>query len=400
MSSRSRIHDALSHRESDRVPRDLGGTESSGLAVHAYKNITAFFGIEAVPRVFEPYQYVSYVDDQLVEKMKIDTVNLTPGPAKWKRGVHPDGFTVELPQGWSEHTDAEGNTRVRSTSGDIVAVRPRGGYYFDPVNPPLAHTKDFRELKRLRKTIEGFDWPFFADETFESLKTRAERMHETDRCVILNLCCHILAAGQLLRGYENFMMDLLQDQRFVHTMLTILLEGYFRRIDRLSSLRPHIDVLLFNDDLGTQNGPMLAPCLYRAMIRPYQKALFRYAKEVFGRPILFHSCGSVAEFIPDLIEIGVDALNPVQISAQGMDLTELKSRFGKSITFWGGGIDTQHVLNSGGIQDVKDAVKRSVDVLAPGGGFVFCPVHNVQPDVPPENLHSAYESLDVLGTYA
>jgi uroporphyrinogen decarboxylase len=157
-----------------------------------------------------------------------------------------------------------------------------------------------------------------------------------------------------------------------------------------------VDVVLFNDDLGTQQGPILRPSLYREMVKPYQKSLFSCAKSHFGKPILFHSCGAVREFIPDLIEIGVDALNPVQISAVGMDATGLKHDFGKSICFWGGGVDTQTVLNGGTPSQVADAVKRQVDILAPGGGFVFCQVHNIQPDVPPENILAMYEALDHL----
>jgi uroporphyrinogen decarboxylase len=135
------------------------------------------------------------------------------------------------------------------------------------------------------------------------------------------------------------------------------------------------------------------------MIKPHQKTLFDYVKRSFGTPILFHSCGAVRDFIPDLVELGVDALNPVQVSADGMNLAELKHDFGNDIAFWGGGVDTQTVLNKRTPSEVMDAVKQNVDTLAPGGGFVFCQVHNIQPDVPPENVVAMFEALDQCGVY-
>ena len=196
------------------------------------------------------------------------------------------------------------------------------------------------------------------------------------------------------------MVDLLINKKMVRNLLDYLIEGYCRRIDWLVPfLKDKVDVILLNDDLGTQNGPMLSPSTYREMIKPYQERLFKYVKKSFNKPILFHSCGAVREFIPDLIEVGVDALNPVQLSAAGMELKALKRDFGNDITFWGGGIDTQEVLNRKTPAEVKDAVKKNVDILAPGGGFVFCQVHNVQPDVPPENVLAMYEALDEVSGY-
>jgi uroporphyrinogen decarboxylase len=186
----------------------------------------------------------------------------------------------------------------------------------------------------------------------------------------------------------------------VRTLLDYLIEGYLLRIDRLAPLlSDSVDVVLLNDDLGTQNGPMLALATYRELIKPYQKILFTHVKRKFGRPILFHSCGAVREFIPDLIDVGVDALNPVQLSANGMDARVLKHDFGNYMSFWGGGVDTQTVLNKSTPSEVADSVRRNVEIFAPGGGFVFCQVHNIQPDVPPENVVAMYKALDEYGGY-
>ena len=400
MNSRERILTALSHREADRIPRDLGGTESSGMTVYALSRLQNHLRLPGVPKVFDPYQHVAYIDGDLRERFKIDTDNLTPEPRRWIEKTDDSGSPLLLPEMWRERREADGSTVALSADGRVVAKRPKGGFYFDPVNPPLYDVERPTDLDAHRETIRGFDWPSFVNETDDMLRERAKAMAAGDNCTIYNLCCHILAAGQLLRGFENFMVDLLASETMVRKLLDILIESYLERIDRLAPLvREHVDIVLFNDDLGVQKGPMLSPSIYRKLIKPYQKTLFGHAKKSFETPILFHSCGAVRDFIPDLIDAGVDAINPVQISAHGMEPRELKRDFGNDITFWGGGIDTQSVLNRKTPAEVADSVKENVDAFAPGGGFVFCPVHNIQPDVPPENVLAMFEALDEHGVY-
>ena len=394
MTSRERMLKTLNHEEPDRIPRDLGGTESSGMTAYALFNLQTYLGMPPRQKVFEPYQYVAYIREELKTRFGIDTANLTPEPRNWIETTNPLGFDVLLPEMWREESREDGSTEVLGSGDRVVGRRPKGGFYFDPVNPPLEHLVKPEDLEQYKETIFSFDYPSFADESADNLQARARQMHAEGRCTVLNLCCHILAAGQLLRGFENFMVDLLTDEKMVRRLLDYLIEGYCRRVDWMAPLlRDSVDVVLLNDDLGTQKGPMLSPSTYREMIKPYQKALFGYVKKAFGKPILFHSCGAVSAFIPDLIEVGVDALNPVQSSADGMDLQGLKNDFGDAITFWGGGVDTQSVLNGKTPGEVEDAVRRNVDIMAPGGGFVFCQVHNIQPDVHPENVIAMYRGL-------
>ena len=400
MTSSERVLKALNHEEPDRIPRDLGGTESSGMTAYALHNLQSHLRLPVRLTIFEPYQYVASIGDELKIRFRIDTANLTPGPKRWVRRTNPRGFDVLLPEAWHDTPGEEGMTVILGADGQEVARRPKDGYYFDPVNPPLQNISGPSEIEKHREAIFSFDYPSFADESAEDFRKRAQSMHAGGECVVFNLCCHILAAGQLLRGYENFMADLMLDENMVRTLLDCLIEGYHCRIDRLAPLlKDSVDIVLLNDDLGTQSGPMLAPSTYRKIIKPYQKALFAHVKKAFGKPILFHSCGAVREFIPDLIEVGADALNPVQLSAGGMDARGLKRDFGKDITFWGGGIDTQTVLNKSTPSEVAEAVRRNVDILASGGGFVFCQVHNIQPDVSPENVVAMYKALDECGDY-
>ncbi|MBE9565260.1 MAG: hypothetical protein IMF16_00725, partial [Proteobacteria bacterium] len=217
---------------------------------------------------------------------------------------------------------------------------------------------------------------------------------------VLNFQSHLLAAGQILRGFEAFMMDLVLDPKLADALLSELVDTYCQRADQLfPALGDAVDVVLVNDDLGIQTGPMLSPDLYRKRIKPHQKRLFAHLKASSGRPLLVHTCGSVRWAIPDLIEIGMDALNPVQVSAAGMESAGLKRDFGRDITFWGGGCDTQHVLSRGSVQEVEEEVKRRIADFAPGGGFIFCQVHNVQPEVPPENVVAMLEAANEYGSY-
>jgi len=400
LNSRERVLKTLRHKEPDRVPRDLGATESSGMTAGALWRLRTHLGLESELKVFEPYQYVAYIGEDLRRRFRIDAVNLTPEPRAWAERRHPLGFDVQLPANWLEETEPDGSTVVRRQDGTVTARRPAGGHYFDAVNPPLEQVIDAAGMARHKDTIFAFDLPAFADESHDDLRRRAESLQKRGDGVVFNLCCHILAAGQLLRGYENFMLDLMVNETLVRALLELLIEGYVRRIDRLAPvLRDSVDVVLLNDDLGTQTGAMLSPAVYRRLIKPFQRTLFAHVKRTFRAPILFHSCGGVRDFIPDLIEVGVDALNPVQISAAGMRPAALKRDFGSELTFWGGGVDTQTVLNRQTPTEVRDMVRRNVDALAPGGGFVFCQVHNIQPDVPPENVTAMFQALDDCGVY-
>ncbi|MBM3709964.1 MAG: methyltransferase, partial [Actinobacteria bacterium] len=215
--------------------------------------------------------------------------------------------------------------------------------------------------------------------------------------VVGNLMVHLLASGQDLRGFENFMVDLVVNKPLARKMLEKQVQSYIPRIDKyIEAVGNYIQIILVNDDLGTQYGLQISPEIYRVVIKPFHKILWNYIKEKSKKYLLLHSCGSIYELIPDIIEMGIDALNPVQISAKGMDAARLKKEFGKYITLWGGGCDTQSVLPFGTPEDVKAEVKKQVDILSPGGGFVFCQVHNIQPDVPPENIISMYEELGTL----
>ena len=395
MTPRERIIATLEHRAPDRVPLDIGGTESSGLTAIAYNRLRPLLKLPPrAPQIFDVYQQLAKIPDDLRAVLEVDTVPLLIEPRRWRQFTLSDGSPCEIPEKWNPLPD-DGYLVVRNEQGRIIARMPADGLYFESVNPPLAQVSSPAELGRHKEVIESYDWPPFADESLEQIAARAKQLFEqTDLCVVANLQLHLLAAGQMLRGYENFVIDLLVNKPLAHALLEMLTDAYIRRCRQyLGRCGRYIQVVLVNDDLGTQTGPMISPASYKEMIFPYQKRLFGFIKRNTDAHLLFHSCGSVYRFIPDLIEAGVDALNPVQVSAADMDTKRLKRQFGKDICFWGGGCDTQHILNAGTPRQIEQEVARRIDDLSAGGGFIFTQVHNVQPDVPPQNFMAMIEAF-------
>ena len=291
-----------------------------------------------------------------------------------------------------------GETVQVSEDGTVVSRCPDGGLYFDTAWHPLEDAETLDDIDAGELFFKSFDWPSYLDEDFGDLRQKAEKLYnETQYAIVGNLWVHLFAAAQTLRGFENFMMDLVVDKPMAHRLLAREVEAYLPCIDKyVAAVGPYVQIIQVNDDLGAQNGPQIAPELYREMAKPYHKKLWQYIKEKSQKPLLLHSCGSVYDFIPDFIEMGVDALNPVQVSAANMDTKKLKKEFGKDITFWGGGCDTQTVLARGTPDEVRGEVRKRIDDLAPGGGFVFTQVHNIQADVPVENIIAIYEELGTL----
>jgi uroporphyrinogen decarboxylase len=394
MTSRERVITTLWHRAPDRIPLDIGATDSSGMSGVAYDRLRKFLGIAGSTRIFDPYQQVAIIEPSMLQALEVDTVPLLMEPRRWRKSLLTDGTPCEAPEHWNETFLPGGGREVRDADGRVTARMPAGGFYYESANPPLAHLSSAAQLDPEAPCIVNFDVPDFSDETWEERAVRAEALHRTGRAVVGNLCSHLLAAGQILRGYENFMCDLMGEKSLAHAILEALCNAYIRRTDQyLKAVGRYLDVILVNDDLGTQNGPMISLRLYREMIRPYQERFFGHIRKNFGGFLLLHSCGAVSDFIPDLIACGVQAINPVQISAAGMEPARLKREFGKDIVFWGGGCDTQHTLNHSTPSQIREEVLRNVSVFGAGGGFVFTQVHNIQPDVRPENVMAMIEAF-------
>ena len=370
MTHRERILAALAHQETDRVPLDLGSSISTTLTAKAHERLRVYLGLPlTVPAPVMAKRASTVVPDEaILRRFDVDARPLLLGsPAnRPDRDVSADVMVDEWGVTWVKH----GQSHYMNADGPF--------YHLD--EPAL-------------QDLEKASWPDPADPgRYRGLRERARDLHEkTDYAVILNLPVGPVHLCQFLRGYAEWLQDLLLHPAFAEGLLDRCVEVWTQVTSRaLEEAGEFVDVVMYGDDIGTQRGPLLRPELYRRMIKPGHRRMAEAVKR-FGKPIFYHSCGSVYRLLPDLIDVGIDALNPVQVSAAEMDTQSLKREFGRHLTFWGG-IDTQSVLPRGSVQDVREEVKRRIADLAPGGGYVLSAVHNIQPEVPPENLIAMYEA--------
>ena len=288
--------------------------------------------------------------------------------------------------------------------GDPLAVRPRAradarrGLYFEQTYWPFLDGAE--DLDHIPEAFAESMWTAIASPpgpvSDDELREGARKLRETtDRAVIGLFGGNLLECGQFLYRIDGFLMLLAGEPERAHAFLDRLVELHLVNLERfLGLVGESIDVILFGDDLGMQTGPQMSPAMYRELFKPRHQLLWGRAKELADVKVMLHCCGGVREILPDLIEAGLDAINPVQITCSGMDAGELKREFGSDLTFWGGGCDTRDILPNASPEQVAEHVRRQVAILSPGGGFVFQQVHNVLADVPPENVVAMLDAVN------
>jgi uroporphyrinogen decarboxylase len=403
MNHRDRVLAALRHEEPDWVPIDFGGTVDSTISALSYQALREQLGLApSLTRVQDVVQYTAVIEEDVRQALGIDTLPLLDEPTAWREGALPDGAPAEFPARFQPRLLDDGSRVVLDAAGTLLLKMPRGGYYFDSAHSPLAGATRVSDIDGCLEAIESYDKPASLDRSYEEMAHKAKALRDgTDYLLVGFFGGHIFQAAQSLRGWDTFLIDLLTNRTFAEALLDQLAEANIQRFERFAAtVGRYVHVVHFEDDLGMQDRPLLRPSLYRQVVKPYHARLFRFAKAHCQAYLLFHSDGAVAPLIPDLIEMGVDALNPVQVSASGMDTAELKREFGEAITFWGGGCDSQAVLPFGTPGEVADEVRRRIDDLAPGGGFVFAPIHNVQAGVPVENVVAMLRTARAYGVNA
>jgi len=290
---------------------------------------------------------------------------------------------------------------ILGSNGNVSLKRPADGHWFDSVSPPLAKLSSISEIETHVETIENFDTPDYHDKSCEELAKKAKELFEnSDYLLVGQFAGRMFQASQFLRGWDLFLMDLVADPKFAQALMDTLTEANIRRFKHWAkTIGPYVQVVVFEDDLGMQDRPLISPDLYRRLVKPYHEKLYGFAKAHFDGYLMLHTDGFVSPFIPDFIEMGIDILNPIQISAIGLDTKDLKREYGQDIVFWGGGCESQNILPFGSPEDVREDVKRRMNDLAPGGGFVFSSVHNIQTEVPPENIVALFEAAKEFGAY-
>lgn len=388
MNSRERILATLNRQPTDCMPFDLGGTDCSSIHVLPYRDLRREIAdLDGPIRCGCLIQLVAQTESEVLDALGADAEILWFGCQKEKLWHAPFGVDLMVPSTFHVEDLPDGSSVVRNAAGEIYAERAAGAYYHDPVGAPLGGVRSPSDLDRFDELFNRWDFPAVYNEPLELLGERAKEQYEsTDRAVVSLWRMHYLQAGMLMRGYEQFLMDLMADKDMTHAVMSKLHQVYLDRTDAfLEAFGPWFDIVFLTDDLGTQKSGMISLDTYREMIYPYTSELVGKIKAA-GKKVVMHSCGAVHDYIPYLIEMGVDGLNPVQVSAANMNPADLAREYGKDIAFWGGCCDTQHALNSGDIEVVRADVRRRLAEFGPDAHVVFTQVHNIQYDVPAQNI--------------
>jgi uroporphyrinogen decarboxylase len=378
MNSRERLLMALNHREPDRVPIDLGGTPTSTISVSALENLKSYLKITSPTQVMSPIFLTAYPNNGLIRRFGVDVKMVTARP--------PAGFQLK--------TKAEG--RVVDEWGVVYQKHEEAQTHFVVEKEAPLHGVTSKE------EIDRYPWPDPSDPSrVRGLQEIAGKYHQEGFGVIVNTPLMVMTQTGWMRGLEQFMVDTVLNAELLEYLMDKILEIQLEMArNLLEEVDPYFDVVVIGDDLSHQGGLTYSPDMYRRLFKPRHRTILRFLKEEFGEAkVLYHCCGAAEPLLADLIDLGIDALNPVQVSARGMeDTKKLKAKYGRDLTFWGG-IDTQRVLPFGTPEEVKAEVRRRIEDLAPEGGFVLAAVHNLRPEVKPENICALYEAALDFGKY-
>jgi uroporphyrinogen decarboxylase len=382
MTSRDRVLSALNFKTPDRVPIDLGGFQS-GIHKKAYMELLRLLEIDEEITMLDPVQQLVRPSEEVLEILKVDIRYVTAkGPDDFNGTIRQNFRKGEL---WHD---------LKDEFGIVWSMPDKQQLYMDISHHPLAEATI--------EDIESYPFPDGSDPSrFEGVREEVLKIQEnTPYAVSTGIGGVVYEICWYMRGLERWYMDMMENPSFCEALLDRILNywlDYFTGF--MGEIGDIIDVVMIGDDLSGQSGPLFQPEFYRSVVKPRQKELVQHIKSLTNSKIWYHSCGSVAEYIPDLMDNGIDILNPVQITAKGMDPEFLKSTFGNDLVFWGGGIDSQHILPFASPGEVKSEVKANMEAFKPGGGYVFNNVHNIQAGVPPENILAMYEAAYEYGAY-
>jgi len=395
MNSRERILTSVNHKEPDRVPIDLGSTPSSGISAIAYNNLKKYLSINSGHnRIYDVVQQLAQPEDEILDMFKVD----------WYEITLSDGSLGEYPASFRPVKQSDGSYNAYIQDGTLVGRMPEGATFFDQAIFPYldGYPTNYRNISEAMGKVT---WQAFVHSPWdnagipgfwEKLREKAIYLkNNSDRALMIVAGCNLFEWGTFLRRIDNFLMDIYTEPKEVEKLLDALLECHLNTLSNVcKSVGDVVDIIRFGDDLGMDSGPFMAPEKYRKLFKPRHKMLCDYVKKNSSMITFLHSCGSIYRLIPDLIDAGFEILNPVQTNTREMEPWRLKKEFGKDVTFWGGGSDTRTVLNLGTTEQVKDDVKMRLETFGPGGGFVFNTIHNIMPDVPPQNIVAMFEAID------
>ena len=412
--SRERALAALNHEETDRPCIDFGATMATGISAVVYDEAKRQLGYDTITTVEDVGQQLAEIEPFMREEMGGDFVCLRRyAPASgipitgYKESTLTNGRPALQPLLYNPRMREDGALELTALPhpldyvhpykkgeddnaylGEVVCRCPKGFHAYARLFHPMEHVETMEEF-------EQYVYPEMTDVEYTFYAETARRLRETtDKAVTGIFLGNVFEMGQLYWGYENFFVLMGIDPELTHAFMEKRTQVYMRDLEKyLKAAGEYLDVIQFNDDLGTQNTLLISPQMYREYVKPYHMRMFQYVRQNYPHiKVFFHTCGAVYDIIPDLIECGVQILNPIQISAVGMDPARLKKEFGKELVFWGGGVDTQNVLGVASPEGVRAQVEEMLSILSPGGGYVFSQVHNVNGSVPAENLITCFKT--------
>ena len=377
-----RVLKALNHEIPDRIPIDLGGFQT-GIHKKAYIELLDYLGIDDEPTIMDPVQQLARPCEELLERFHVDIRYVCAhGPENFKGGIEQNTRHGRL---WHD---------LKDEFGVVWSMPDDQQLYMDISHHPLAEA-----------TVEDLsDYPFpdGGDPTrFNGVRENAlELRNQTLYAISTGIGGVVYEICWYMRGLERWFIDMIENPAFCEALLDRTLKfwlDYFEGF--MAEVGDIVDVVMIGDDLAGQSGPLFSPDFYRKVVKPRQKRLVQHIKSLTKAKIWYHTCGACYKYIPELIDNGIDILNPVQIGLVDMEPARLKDEFGKQLVFWGGAIDTQHVLPFAKPSQIRDHVRTNLEIFKPGGGYVFNNVHNIQVGVPPENIVALFDAAYEFGFY-
>jgi len=411
MTSRERVLASLNFLEPDRIPIDLGSNPSSGISAIAHGNLMTHLGWDSPTRIYDVVQQLAQPDMNLVNHLGVDVLDIgrffNSEDSDWMPTEMANGQKALYPKWFTPRLNSDGAWEGIHTDGSIIARMPQGATFFDQtVFPFLEGYPQGRSAmgELLDEAMDQVLWSHFvhspwdhAGETdfYDNLRKGALELREkTDKALMVVAGSNLFEWGTFLRRMDNFLMDLYIDKENVAILMELLMERHMKTLEKVcDAVGDVVDILRFGDDLGMDSGPFMGLDVYQELFHDHRKKLCSYVHENSKMKTFLHSCGSIDHFLPSLIDEGIDIINPVQTNCLNMEPDYLKKTYGKDIVFWGGGMDPREILNNGSPDSVRKEARRRMEILGPQGGFVFANIHNIMPDVPPENVLALFEAV-------
>jgi len=409
MTSRKRVLDAIYHRQPDRVPIDMSSTPSSGISAIAYSNLVNHINRPDLPvRIYDVVQQLAQPDMEILDRFGVDVLDIgrtfNELPTDWYSINMVNGAKAFYPKWFHPAKQSDGSFITFDDDGKrVLSKMPVGATFFDQTYFPYVdgYPNDYlnldAEMNRIMWARDAHSpWDHANEDDFwpQLRKKTIQLRASTDKALLVVCGCNLFEWGTFLRRMDNFLMDLICDPYNVELLLDQLMVRHLSTLEKVcQAVGDIVDIIRFGDDLGMSSGPFMDADTYRALFKPRHKILCDYVKSHSKMHTFIHSCGSISLLMPDMIDAGIEIFNPVQTNAYNMDPGFLKREFGSDVTFWGGGIETVGTLNDGPVELIREQVLERMEIFSKGGGFVFNTVHNILPDVKPQNVIAMFDAV-------